>query len=289
MDLVRAIIEQLTVHFPSRNGRNPSALLGAANVLETQLRSLGLAVESMRYSDGALDVRNLAVHHPGTLAGAPHIVVGAHYDTVLGTPGADDNASGVAGVVELARRFAVRPTRHPCSFVLFPHEEPPYFFSSAMGSRRYASALSAARVRVKFMLSLEMIGYGGANLRQHYPFPLMRALGGYPRQGNFIAIVGNLRSMQTVRSLRRTLQVVSPMRVESLCAPGFLPPLFLSDHSSFWKFGFPAAMVTDTAFLRNPHYHMPTDTLETLNFDFLGQVIDAVEAGVLSLDAEKEV
>jgi len=289
MDLLHTVIEQLTLHFPSRNGRNPTALLGAADFLESQLVSLGLAVESMRYSDGTLDVRNLIVHSPGALPGASHIVIGAHYDTVLGTPGADDNASGVAGVVELARRFAGRSTRHPISFVLFPHEEPPYFLSSSMGSRRYAFALAAAEVSVRMMLSLEMIGYARDESAQQYPLPLMRTLGGYPRQGNFIGIVGNLRSLRTVRSLRRAMQAACSIRVESLNAPGFLPPLFLSDHSSFWKFGFPAAMVTDTAFLRNPHYHMPTDTIDTLNFDFLGRVIDALEAGILSLDAEKEV
>jgi len=289
MDYLRTVIEQLTHRFPSRNGRNPSALLGAADFLESQLLSLGLNVESMPYSDGTLGVRNLIVHHPGTLAGSPHIVVGAHYDTVLGTPGADDNASGVAGVVELARRFVDRLTRHALSFALFPHEEPPYFLSSAMGSRQYASALARRDVPVRMMLSLEMIGYARAEMSQHYPFPLMRALGGYPRHGDFVGIVGNLRSRRTVRSLRRAMQAASPIRVASLCAPGFLPPLFLSDHSSFWKFGFPAAMVTDTAFLRNPHYHMPTDTIDTLNFDFLGHVVDAVEAGILSLDAEKEV
>jgi len=289
MDLPRTVIERLTLDFPSRNGRNPSALLGAADFLESQLVSLGLTVESMRYSDGTLDVRNLIIHRPGALPGASHFVIGAHYDTVLGTPGADDNASGVAGVVELARRFARLSTRHPLSFVLFPHEEPPYFLSSAMGSRRYASALSAADIPVRMMLSLEMIGFAHDESAQRYPFPLMRTLGGYPRQGNFIGIVGNLRSMRTVRSLRRAMQAACPIQVESLNAPGFLPPLFLSDHSSFWQFGFPAAMVTDTAFLRNPHYHMPTDTIGTLNFDFLAHVIDALEVGILSLDAEKEV
>lgn len=289
MDHLRSIIEQLTLRFPSRNGRNPFALHGAADFLESQLLSLGLNVESMSYSDGMVGVRNLIVRYPGTLAGSPHIVVGAHYDTVLGTPGADDNASGVAGVVELARRFADRSARHTLSFALFPHEEPPYFFSSAMGSRQYASALSDDDVPVRMMLSLEMIGYARDDMSQQYPFPLIRTLGGYPRQGNFIAIVGNIRSRRAVRSLRRAMQAASSVRVESLCAPGFLPPLFLSDHSSFWKFGYPAAMVTDTAFLRNPHYHMPTDTVETLNFDFLGHVVNAVEAGILSLDAEEEV
>jgi len=289
MNCLHAVIEQLTQRFPSRNGRNPFALLGAADFLESHLLSLGLKVESMPYSDGAIDVRNLIVRHPGRSAESPHLVLGAHYDTVLGTPGADDNASGVAGVVELARRFADRSTRHTLSFALFPHEEPPYFLSSAMGSRQYAYALLRNDVPVRMMLSLEMIGYARAEMSQHYPFPLMRTLGGYPRQGNFIGIVGNLRSRRTVGSLRRAMQAASPIRVESLCAPGFLPPLFLSDHSSFWKFGFPAAMVTDTAFLRNPHYHMPTDTIDTLNFDFLGHVVNAVEAGILSLDAEEEV
>ena len=287
MDILRTIIQELTLRFPSRNGGHLTALLGAAEYLTSELSALGLDVESVWYSDGGLEVRNIIVHQEGRDPTAPLIVVGAHYDSVLGTPGADDNASGVAGVVELARRFHSVQTHHPLSFVLFPHEEPPFFFTPAMGSRQYASSLRHNNIRVRLMMALEMIAYASSNLVQQYPFPLMRILGGYPREADFIGIVSNLRSMKHVRRLRRAMQSACSIRVESLSAPGFLPPLFLSDHSSFWKLGYPAVMITDTAFLRNPHYHRLTDTPGTLNLDFLSQVVDGVESGILSLDAER--
>jgi Zn-dependent M28 family amino/carboxypeptidase len=284
---LRSIISELTVRFPSRNAYNPAALLGAAEFLAAELHAHDLEVESAPYFDGTSTVRNLVVHKSGSDPTAGVIVVGAHYDTVLGTPGADDNASGVAGVVELARRFAHIPTRHPLSFVLFPHEEPPFFYTSTMGSRQYAASLARANVGVELMMSLEMIGYSTPGVSQRYPFPLMRILGSYPREADFIAIVGNLRSMGKVRRLGRAMREGSLVRVASLAAPGFLPPLFLSDHSSFWKYGFPAVMITDTAFLRNPHYHAPSDTIATLDFEFLLHVVDGVEAGIRSLDAER--
>jgi Zn-dependent M28 family amino/carboxypeptidase len=287
VELLRSVIQELTVRFPSRNAYRPAALLGAAEFLESVLRANALEVDSAWYSDGRQTVRNLIVHQSGRDPTAPHIVVGAHYDTVLGTPGADDNASGVAAVVELARRFAQVSTLHPLTFVLFPHEEPPFFFTSAMGSRHYASALRRSDVRVHLMMALEMIGYASSNLRQHYPFPLMRRLGGYPREADFVAIVGNLRSVKKVHLLGRAMRGSCSIRIATLSAPGFLPPLFLSDHSSFWRYGFPAVMITDTAFLRNPHYHRATDTIESLNFEFLGQVVDGLEGGIRSLDAER--
>ena len=141
MDLIRSIIHELAASFPSRNGCRPNVLLAAAEFLESQLHALGLEVEPAWYSAAGIRARNLIVHQTGRDPDKGLIVVGAHYDTVLGTPGADDNASGVAGVMELARRFASARTSHPLSFVLFPNEEPPFFFGPAMRSRQYASSL----------------------------------------------------------------------------------------------------------------------------------------------------
>ncbi len=286
-DFVHTIIHGLTIDYPSRNAHNLRSLSGAAEFLVTTYQSSGIQVESAWYDDGNGLVRNLIVHRPGRDDGAPLIVVGAHYDTVLGTPGADDNASGVAGVMELARRIADGTTRHPVSFVLFPHEEPPFFLSANMGSRRYAASLRSGDFEVSLMLSLEMIGYARPEQDQHYPFPLMRILGRYPKKANFLAVVGNLRTGAKTRRLCQAMRKGASIPIEWLSGPGFLPPLFLSDHSSFWKYGFPAVMITDTAFLRNPHYHLPTDTVATLNFDFLFEAIAAVEAGIHALDAER--
>jgi hypothetical protein len=134
------------------------------------------------------------------------------------------------------------------------------------------------------MLTLEMIGYGGEGFRQSYPIPLLKSLGKYPKDGNYVALVSNLRSARLLATVRKAMRQQGTIGVESLCAPGFIPPLFLSDHSSFWKYGFPALMITDTAFLRNPHYHSSTDTADTLNYEFLAMVVDAVQAAMLALD-----
>ena len=286
-NLVRSVVHELAHRFPSRNAYDPKALGGAAEYLESELRLRDLEVESDWFFDGMSKVRNLIVQIPGLEPEAPRLIIGAHYDTVLGTPGADDNATGVAAVIELAVRFRSIPMRHPLCFVLFAHEEPPYFSTSAMGSRQYASGLHRSGTPVLFMMSLEMLGYASSDLIQLYPFPLMRTLGGYPREADFIAVVGNLRSIKGLRILVRGMRRACAVRVESLSAPGFLSPLYLSDHSSFWRYGFPAVMITDTAFLRNPHYHQATDTPETLNWKFLGEVINGIEGGIRTLDAKR--
>lgn len=280
----RRVVETLAGTYPSRHGSTPDVLNAAADFIEQEFLALGFHVESMPYvSDGA-KVRNLVVGKAGSGPEQPCIVVGAHYDTVVGTPGADDNASGIAGLLELARLLKNHPTRHPITFVAFPHEEPPYFFTQQMGSRQYTKGLKEKGTKVLAMLALEMLGYAGDKYRQIYPAPLMRTLGRYSKYGNYIALVGNLRSLGVMSVVRTAMREKGSVVVESLSAPGFLPPLFLSDHSSFWKAGYPALMVTDTAFLRNPHYHKASDTADTLNYDFLAKVVVAVLEGVLALD-----
>ena len=280
----RRIVETLAGTYPSRHGRFPDVLNAAADFIEHEFREIGLQVESMPYVSEEAKVRNLSVEKVGTKPEEPCIVIGAHYDTVIGTPGADDNASGVAGLLELARLLKNHPTQHTIKFVAFPHEEPPYFFTQQMGSRQYTKQLKAVGGKVLAMLALEMLGYAGENYRQLYPAPLMRTLGRYSKYGNYIALVGNLRSLPVMSVVRSAMRQKGSVGVESLSAPGFLPPLFLSDHSSFWKAGYPALMVTDTAFLRNPNYHKETDTADTLNYEFLAKVVAAVLEGVLALD-----
>jgi hypothetical protein len=156
-----------------------------------------------------------------------------------------------------------------------------------MGSRQYARRLRSEKANVRAMFSLEMIGFAGERMPQTYPFPFLRQLGSYPHFGDYIALVSNLRSLKLLRLARRAMRESCRIGVESLAAPGFLPPLFLSDHSSFWKYGYPALMVTDTAFLRNPHYHVTTDTAESLNYDFLAEVVAGVLGVVKALDQQE--
>lgn len=280
----RRIVEVLATKYPSRHGRFPDVLNAAGDFIEAEFRNLGYVVTSQPYECEGAKVRNLIAEKQGSRPDQSCIIVGAHYDTVVGTPGADDNASGVAGLLELARLLKDQPLRHTVKFVAFPHEEPPYFYTHLMGSRQYAKDLKQKGENVLVMLALEMLGYAGENYRQIYPAPLMRLLGRYPKNGNYIALVGNMRSLGMMSLVRKAMRDQRMIGVESLSAPGFIPPLFLSDHSSFWKAGFPALMVTDTAFLRNPHYHAESDRPDTLNYEFLASVVSAVYAAVQSLD-----
>lgn len=280
----RRIVETLAREHASRSGLFPARLESAARFIEAEMRSLGYAVESQVYKSDGADVRNLIAEHPGRDGGTPCIVLGAHYDTVPGTPGADDNASGVAGVLELARLLKDSPTKRTLKFVAFAHEEPPYFYTGRMGSRQYAKTLREQKLDVLLMFSLEMIGYAGESYHQSYPFLFLRRLLGYPKNGNFVGLVSNLRTMQLLRVVREVMRKECSIGVESLSAPGFLPPMFLSDHSSFWRYRYPAMMVTDTAFMRNPNYHLPTDTDSTINYRFLAEVVSGVYSAVLALD-----
>jgi len=278
------IVNTLAVQFPSRNGLYARNLSRAAGFIEEEFSSLGFKVTSQIYGTHSTRVRNLIVEKKGKNASKAWLVIGAHYDTVVGTPGADDNASGVAGLLELARLLREYENERTMQLVAFTLEEPPYFFSSKMGSRVYARQLKADGAGVQVMMSLEMIGFAGEGLKQTYPFPLMRQLYGYPGVGNFIGIVGNVRTRRLIRFIHQAMRKSCRVGVESLSAPGFLPPLYLSDHSSFWKFGFPAVMITDTAFLRNPHYHKPSDTPDTLNYRFLAEVIKGLYHATVTLD-----
>ena len=278
-------VTTLASDYPSRHGLNPEVLSAAAAFIEKELRALGYEVESLYYGSNGMQVRNIVVEKKGSDPGKSTIILGAHYDTVPGTPGADDNASGVAGLLELARLLKGTSNTRTIRFVAFPHEEPPYFYTNLMGSRQYAGMLKRSGEKLLVMICLEMLGFAGERYEQRYPLPLMRILGRYPKYGNYIGLVGNVRSLGMMSLVRRVMRKHCTVGVESLSAPGFIPPLFLSDHSSFWREGFPALMVTDTAFLRNPHYHLPSDTPETLNYDFLARVVDGIQATVLALDS----
>ncbi|MDW7773681.1 MAG: M28 family peptidase [Desulfobulbaceae bacterium] len=210
--------------------------------------------------------------------GGPLLVVGAHYDSVSASPGADDNASAVAGLVEMARLLADNPPPG-LRLAAFCPEEPPAYRTRKMGSYIYAKSLKEAGVGLTGMICLEMIGYfTDAPGSQSYPLPLMYMI--YPKEGNFIAIVGNIRSTKWTRQVRNAFAAGTDLPVECLNAPAIMLGIDFSDHWSFNKFGYPAAMVTDTAFYRNPHYHLPSDLPDTLDYFRAAKVVDGVTAAV---------
>jgi Zn-dependent M28 family amino/carboxypeptidase len=209
-------------------------------------------------------------------------VVGAHYDAYGGLPGADDNASGVAGAIELARLLGASPPPIRVDVVAFTLEEPPAFGSPGMGSAVHAASLRRAGVRLRAMVCLEMIGYySNRSGSQTFPMPILRLF--YPGRGNFIAIVGRPSEVRLVRILKGAMRSASTQPVRSINGPRSLLGADLSDHASYWDAGYPAVMVTDTAFYRNLAYHTAADSPETLDYDRIAEVVRGVFAAVLRL------
>lgn len=277
---LRRDIAVLAEEIGPRHAWRPEALERAARFLERELVGAGFALQRQGYRIGGQEFRNLEVE----LAGGQEIVlVGAHYDTVAGgaCPGANDNGSGVAAVLALARRFArARPAR-TLRFVLFVNEEPPFFLGEDMGSRVYARRARECGERIAAMLSLETIGYYSDEPgSQRYP-PLVGRF--YPSTGNFLAFVGNLRSRALVREALDAFRARVRLPAEGAALPGWVPGVGWSDHWSFWKEGWPAVMVTDTAPYRYPWYHGDGDTLERLDFPRLAQAVEGLEAVVAAL------
>ena len=207
------------------------------------------------------------------------ILIGAHYDAVPGTPGADDNGTGVAVLLELAAAFAKQPTKYPIQIVAFDMEE-----YGLLGSKAYAAYLKNNQKSLRLMLSLEMLGYRNyANNSQSYPADLLKYF--YPNKGDFIALVSNLITIPDTIRLHKSLSQ-NNLNCRWLPVPNngkWIPGTSFSDHSPFWEQGYRAMMVTDTAFLRNPHYHKPSDQIETLDVDFLIDVCRGLIAGIYSL------
>jgi Zn-dependent M28 family amino/carboxypeptidase len=212
----------------------------------------------------------------------PRVVVGAHYDTADGLPGADDNASGVAGALELARLLTEHAPPGQVEVVFWSLEEPPFFRKPEMGSAHHADALAAAKVDVRAMLSLEMLGYfSDVEGSQHFP---TKALGlVYPTKANYIAVVANLGQMSLVRTVKAAMRGASDLPVESINAPVAIPGIDWSDHRSYWAHGWPAVMITDTAMNRNGNYHEPTDTPDTLDYVRMAKVVEGVHSAVCAL------
>ncbi|MBF2014533.1 MAG: M20/M25/M40 family metallo-hydrolase [Rivularia sp. T60_A2020_040] len=207
------------------------------------------------------------------------ILIAAHYDAVPGTPGADDNATGVAVLLELARIFATQPTKYPLRLVAFDMEE-----SGLLGSTDYVAKLQREQQKLRLMMSLEMIGYCDANPgTQNYPAAVLERF--YPSTGDFIALIGNLKTLPDLFRLRNSFRE-SGTKSEFLPVPNqgkMISATRQSDHAPFWDADYPAIMVTDTSFMRNPHYHKPSDKIHTLDLDFLTGVCRGLEVGIRKL------
>jgi Zn-dependent M28 family amino/carboxypeptidase len=240
------------------------------------------SVEIHTFYVGSKSCHNLILNLPGQQKiyqpDLPPILIGAHYDGVPGTVAADDNATGVAVLLEFARNFAQTPARYPLRLVAFDMEE-----YGLLGSANYAALLHQQKQRLRLMISLEMLGYRNYTPgSQKYPAFLDRV---YPNTGDFIGLIGNLRTLRDLISLSRSITKVGvPSQWLPVPNRGLLvPQTRLSDHAPFWDQGYPAIMATDTAFMRNPNYHKASDTIASLDLDFLTGVCEGLERGIRSL------
>lgn len=273
---------------PPRDHSHPESMLAAEAYILKELEANGYTVRLQDVPAGDHTFHNLIVRYEpdGLTPGKDLIVIGAHYDAAdmsdsddpkLLNPGADDNASGVAGLLELARLVKVNKPilPAPLEIVFYTLEEPPHFAGPKMGSAIHADALAAEGINVKYMVSLEMIGYFDSRLgSQQFPFPLLYTM--YSSRGDSIAIISNPKGRKLTRALKRHMSANSDVPVVSINAPAALPGIDFSDHRSYWKHKWPAVMVTDTAFYRNHEYHRPGDTADRLNYANMAQVVRGV-------------
>ncbi len=265
----------LAAEIGERNVFRRGTLDLAADYIEAEFQEAGYEVERQAYDVRDTTCYNVIAELRGHTRPDEIIVVGGHYDSVMGSPGANDNATGTAAVLALARRFADREPDRTIRFVALTNEEPPFFQTGNMGSLVYARMLRERRDNIVAMMSLETIGYYSDEPgSQRYP-PLFRLL--YPSTGHFIGIIGNVRSRHLVRDAVSTFRETTDFPSEGAAVPGWIPGVGWSDHWSFWRQGWPAIMFTDTALFRYPHYHRASDTPDQIDYDRFARVVMGIE------------
>jgi len=277
-------VKYLSGTIGERNLSRIGTLQAATDYLQSQLRLAGYSIRQQTYLVQGHQVSNLEVMVLGSEAAGETVVVGAHYDSVPRSPGANDNASGAAAVLELARILQATTHRKTIRLVLFVNEEPPFFQTAGMGSLVYARQLRSQNVAVAAMISLETIGfYSDVPGSQKYP-----ALLGlfYPDRGNFVGFVGNPNSRTLVRRTVRRFRETTMFPSEGVAAPADWPGVGWSDHWAFWQEQYPAIMITDTALFRYPYYHTSFDTADRLDFEKMARVVEGVRRVVESLTTD---
>ncbi len=281
---LRRSLEVLTVKIGPRPASDALATRRTAKWIAGELGPLNTGyerVEEQAFEAAGEVFKNLAVELPGKSKPEEIVVVGAHYDTVPDCPGADDNGTGVVALLALAKAFVDTEHARTLRFVAFANEEPPHFQTPTMGSLVYAKGCKERGEDIVAMVSLESLGYfSDAPGSQAYP-PGVRRF--YPDVGNFVGVVGNVRSRRLVDQFADAFGAATALPVEKASLPAALPGIGWSDHWSFWECGYPALMVTDTATFRNPHYHTAGDTLETIDFPRFTEAVRGIAAAVAEI------
>jgi len=283
-DRLYADVEKLTSIDPPRNYLNLESLNAIADYIHKEFKQWDCETQVQEYlADDNIYKNVIASFNPEH---SVRIVLGAHYDVCGEQPGADDNASAVAGLLEVGRLIdELKPTLNcRVDLVAFSLEEPPYFQTPLQGSAIHASSLAKAKVKVKAMICLEMIGYFSDEPNsQQFPIPQLAAM--YPSVGNFIVVVGQMGEETLVQQVKTSMQEVAQIDVQSIAAPKSITGITFSDHASYWDQGYPAVMINNTSFYRNPNYHEPTDTIDTLDFDKMTEVVRGVYWAIVNMAA----
>lgn len=273
-------VRMLSEEFHPRNYRELENLRRTADYIADVMEGKGAVVSRQHFEVEGQPYQNVS----GVFGGGKgrKLVVGAHYDTYDLSPGADDNASGVAGLLELARLLGEQPPEREIELVAYALEEPPFFATRHMGSHHHATSLMEHGEEIDGMIALEMIGYFSDEPGSQ-TFPLA-ALGWiYPRRGNFIGVVGRWGQARFTRNVKAGMKGTTDLPVYSITAPRFLQGIDFSDHRSYWQYGMNSVMITDTAFFRNPWYHSLGDTADTLDYERMAHVVTAVFAALHTL------
>ena len=271
-DHLRRHVEVLADDIGERHVGRPDALEAAATYIEAQFASFGLQPSIQAYPAHGIPVRNIEVELRGADRPDEIVILGAHYDSVPGCPAANDNASGIAGTLELARRFAGVKSSRTIRFVAWVNEEPPFFQTQAMGSRMYSRRCRERNENIVAMITLETIGCF-LDTPGSQTYPVMGLGFVLPTIGNFLAVVGNLGSRSLVRTCAEVLRRETTLPIEAQALPGMIPGIGWSDHWSFWEEGYEGVMFTDTAPFRYKPYHTPQDTPDKIDFDRMTQVV----------------
>lgn len=273
-DRLKSDVETLSVKIGRRNFDNYQNLVAAKDFLSTELTQAGYKIQEQKYTIGDKTFSNLEVEIPGSSRANEILVIGGHYDSAFDSPGANDNATGAAAVLALAREFVGTKPLRTLRFVEFTNEEPPYFQTKNMGSLVYAQAAKERGDQIVGMFSLETLGYftDTANT-QKYPPPLSLL---YPNQGNFIGFVSDIDSRELLRNTIRSFRAQAKFPSEGTDLPSSIQGVGWSDHWSFWQQGYQALMITDTAPFRDPHYHTEEDTVDKIDFEKLSRVTNGI-------------
>jgi Zn-dependent M28 family amino/carboxypeptidase len=280
-DELQGDVQKLAGEIGERNTYTPRAMHAAADYIAACFTNAGLSVTRQVFQAMGEQCANLITEIRGTTKPDEIIVVGGHYDSVPGVAGANDNASGTAATLALARRFATAKPARTLRFVAFVNEEPPFFKDEAMGSLVYARSCRARGDNIVAMLSLETIGYySDAASSQKYPFPVGLF---YPSRGNFLAFVGKTSQGRLVRQCVRSFRTHAQFPSEGAALPSRIPGVDWSDHWAFWQAGYPAIEVTDTAIFRYRHYHTTEDTPDKLDYDRMARVVSGLEQVIVDL------